>query len=107
MMRSHSITPGLLAIALLTGMAYSSFWSQPEPVSHGHGLRIYLDPDSGQYARPPEPTTKITPEFFSVHTLLGKATTNPSPLREQASPKSNGGYTIELREQFRPVRRGS
>ncbi len=114
MIRLHTQIPGLLVAIILAGIAYPQFLPHPEPSSksyHGHashGLRIYIDPNTGEYARPPEPTVKITQEVFSARAFLNRpTTTTPMPPRERASPKSDGGYTIELHERFRSSRKDS
>jgi len=67
----------------------------------GHGLRIYIDPQTGQYAPPPpEPVATMQPN------LSGQAYLAPDtpPLLESPSNGAAGGYSIDLQEYFRPRR---
>lgn len=107
---SHIKLPGLLLVMLLTGMVSYLNNSQPASshtvsVSYAkHGLRVYVDPDTGQYVRPPEQSADMTEPALTAQAMIaGPATV---VLSEQASAKSNGGYSIDLRERYRSNRHG-
>jgi len=108
---SHIKQPGLLLILLLTGVIPYLYHSQPGPGLHpvsvayaSHGLRAYVDPDTGLYGRPPEQAADVIEKSFSAQAMISEP---PAvTLSEQVSGKSGGGYTIDLRERFRPSRKG-
>lgn len=68
-----------------------------------HGLRAYLDPDTGEYARQPE----LSP-LNGLHALFSAGTLTPQvapePLTEVRSAKAGGGFSIDLQDRFRPNR---
>lgn len=111
---SHIKQPGLLLVMLLAGVVSyfnNSHTTLPHSVSVGyakHGLRAYVDPDTGQFGRPPKQSAQSTdaPEpSFSAQAFIKRPTS--VTLSEQASAKAGGGYSIELRERYRPSRHGS
>ena len=113
---SHIKQPGLFAVMLLAGVVSyinHSPPTSPHSVSVGyakHGLRAYVDPDTGQFGRPPEHLADkigadMTGPSFSAQAISKQAVT--VTLTEQATSKPGGGYIIDLRERFRPSRKGS
>lgn len=111
---SHIKQPGLFAVMLLAGVVsylnHSRPTTSPHSVSVGyakHGLRAYVDPDTGQFGRPPErlADNDITGPSFSAQAISKQAVI--VTLTEQAASKPGGGYIIDLRERFRPSRKGS
>lgn len=98
-------------VVLLTGVVSSQYKPQSELGPHhlsmayaSHGLQAYVDPDTGQYGRPPEPSVDISSPATSAQVYTKGAAT--VIFSEQASAKSGGGYAINMRERFRPSRIG-
>ena len=98
----------LVFICLTVGVASSSnrpinsSTALPAPAHIGHGLRAYLDPTTGQFVRPDDmPLHTESLLTAQAIRLSSKALTPPI---ERPSPTSGGGYTIDMREQYRPNR---
>ena len=76
----------------------------PGAVHIGHGLRVYLDPTTGQFIRPDDmPLATESLLTAQVISLPAKAI---APVIERPSAASGGGYTINMQEQYRPSRGG-
>jgi len=106
----HTNKLGLLLATTLLVMLCVQFYKDSKPMQQTlilghatHGLRVYVDPDTGQYTQPSPQA--IESEMASLSAL---ATIKPRTIltTEKASLHRDGGFTIELREQFRPSRKG-
>lgn len=72
-----------------------------------HGLRAYLDPDTGEYVPPaedPAPSPPAAP--LSAQASIAARLSGQPPLHEVRTNRAGGGFAIDLQEHFRPPRRG-
>lgn len=92
----------LVAILILTGMLYPPGYQQaddPHSIPASHGLRAYIDPDTGQYARATE-----VPPHAELQAGISANAPGQKTLTEIRSAKAGGGFSINLQARFRPQR---
>lgn len=89
------------AISLL--LVSLSIHRQQDDIPAGHGLRVFIDPDSGEL----QPPGRQPDQARSLDSLLGSArallveTNKPQEVR---SPHARGGYSVDLEHYYRPSR---
>ncbi len=90
-------------LTCLTALGYYSTnlqAAQTHTTSHiRHGLRVQIDPDSGEFVRPDQPDTSSPQSGLSA--IVGNAFNIWQQPVEVRSAKQGGGYAIHLENYFR------
>ena len=74
-----------------------------DDIPAGHGLRVFIDPDSGEF----QPPGRQLEQARSHGSLLGSARAllvDTNKHQEVRSPHARGGYSVNLEHYYRPSR---
>lgn len=89
---------------MATGLGLS-IHEEPENNQYRHGLRVSIDPTTGEFQRPlilPAQAAPV-PKLFA----MSRGLFDTSKAVEVPSVQASGGYTVNLEHRYRPLRQNT